>query len=321
MAQRCITRHLPLCVTPKHGFFSLLTVFLLLGCAENARAAKEQFERTKPHVNIVATGHVAGTDTAQSFDLSADLQFGPNRPTAGLCQFVFADGSVRLYKPVGATVLEGDQCLVFFLGGLPSGALDPTDTAIALLRKDPADARVILVKLRLPRVFPGDLEFEVPGDIAAPDGDAHRPAPPASQWFTTYYWHFRMEYPPQLVMVDENGLQAGFSASAKVQRDGDASGTIILQPPGRETAHVFEPLFGTAAPPTETGPGYIILLLTLADQPVDLDNLAVAIVRPHESTPGCDIWDFTSNFVRRSLVFLAEGQSRFFGGGVSRLLK
>lgn len=280
----------------------------------HADSSRTTFERSKPSVNIASIGHVDLRDPPLSFDFSADVDFGPNRPASGGMQFVFADGSVRFYEPVAGMLLEGHQCLVFFLHRLPSGELDPTEPAIAVVREDP-ERRVIFLKLQLKQVFPQTLQFEVPGEIRLiPASGAPRHA---RSWFTVHYR-------PQRVTVEGADMVAGFSAWARVRRDHRANGYVTLRLPDGQPPFRFEPLFATVVPETETGPGYIVILMALEGAPLQIDNLAIGTVHADPYVPGCDIWDFTSNTVSGSsgspfhIVFHAEGQIRFVHGRAGR---
>jgi hypothetical protein len=286
---------------------ALSLAVLFLAVVVEVHAAKAEFERTKPHVNIATIGHVELRDPPISFDFLADIQFGPAPSASGVMQVALGDGSVRFYAPVAGTLLEGHECLVFFLGGRSSGELDPTDPAIAIVREDPERRGVIVVKLQLTRVFPQTLEFEVPGEIRLIPGSNERPQPRAHPWFSFYY-------PPQKVIIHGTDMVLGFFASADVRRDHSAKGHLALGLPDGEPPIFFEPLFGTVVP--ETGPGYIIILMALDGAPLRIENLAVGTVHPDPHLPGCDIWDFASNGVSRNgsplhLVFDAEGETRF----------
>jgi prepilin-type processing-associated H-X9-DG protein len=266
-------------------------------------------DRTRA-VSITSSGHVDLRDPALSFDFFADINLGPNRPASGGMQFLFADGSVRFYEPVAGMLLEGKECLVFLLNRLPSGALDPTDAAIAVVREERRG--VIFLKLQLKQVFPQTLHFEVPGDIRRIPTRGVQPH--ARPWFS-------LHYRPQRVTVEGTDLVAGsFSAWARVRRDHHANGYVALglddgRPPFR-----FEPLFATVVPESETGPGYIVILMALNGAPLQIENLAIGTVRADPDVPGCDIWDFTSNTVASTsgspfhIVFHAEGEIRFAHG-------
>jgi hypothetical protein len=276
-------------------------------------AAKEVFIRSKPHVNVGTIGPIELRDPLISFEFLSDIEFGPQPAASGTIQFVFVDGSVRWYEPVAGALLEGKECLVFSLGGRPSGELDPTDAAVAVYREDPARPGVVFVKLQLPKVFPQILAFEVPGEIQiTPRDDA--PPPPDDQPA------FRLRYPPQEVRGDFDGDGdvdgRDFIAWGRVGADTSARGFVAIEPLDGEPPMDFEPLFGTFVPGTETGPGYIVLLLALGDVPIRFENLAVAMIHPHAHVPGCDIWDFSSNGIKRGgaplrLTFDAERKGEF----------
>lgn len=267
----------------------------------HADSGLSTFERTKPHVSVAGRGHVDLRDPPLSFDFLADIDFGPNRPASGGMQVVFADGSVRLYTAVAGMRLEGHACLVFFLGGIPSGELDPTDPAIAVLDEDPRRRRVIAVKLQLKQLFPDTLNFAVPGEVRLTPA---RGAPMhARPWFS-------LHYPPQRVPLEGTDMVAGFSAWTRVRRDRRANGYVVLGLPDGQPPLRFDPLFATVVPETETGPGYIIILMALEGAPLQIETLAIGTVRADPIVPGCDIWDFTSNVDRSGspfhIVFHAE---------------
>jgi hypothetical protein len=232
-------------------------------------------------------------------------------------QFVFADGSVRLYEPVSGVLLEGKECLVFFLGGLPSGEIDPTDPAIVSLREHSSRRDAVIAKVELPKFSAQILEFEVPGEIrVVPRRNAPPPLPDPQL-------PFRLRYPPQEVSgdFDNDGDVDGrdFVVWMKVGRDTTARGLVAIGPTESEPPFIFEGLFGTFVPGTETGPNYIVLLVALAHAPLRFENLAVATVHPDPALPGCDIWDFQSNGIHRRgaplrLSFDAAGKTRFFDG-------
>jgi prepilin-type processing-associated H-X9-DG protein len=299
----------------KRSRASCSALLALAGIAElvcwGSVAHSSTFEPATPAVNITGSGHVDLRDPPLSFDFVADINFGPNRPASGGMNVALADGSVRFYNAVGGMLLEGNECLVFFLGGIPSGELDPTEPAIAVVREDPARPGAIFVKLQLKQVFPQTLDFEAPGDIRLIR--ERGPQPQARPWFSLYY-------PPQRVTVEGSDGVAGFSAWARARRDHSANGYLTLRIPDGPPRFRFEPLFAIVVPETETGPNYIVILTALAGAPLEIENLAVATVHADPQVPGCDIWDFTSNVdTRRSgsplhIVFHAEGEIRLARG-------
>lgn len=313
-----ISRHARSCARRGglHPLVLAALVPLLAAASTGLQAAKVEFERRKPHVNIAVIGHVEHEDPALSLAIAADIEFGRNRPAKG-AMFLFADGSVRFFEPVGGVLLEGEQCLVFLLGGTP-GDLEPTEQAVALLREDPQQRGVVLVELHLGASFPQPLAFAVAGVIDVNRKTQRHRDPGRNQVFRTHSCPFSMRHPLQVVMIGETGLAAGFAASIKVRRDRLASGRLLLGLPEGSPPLRFEPLFGAALPATETGPESIILLLALEDAPPRPENLAMATVRPHPDVPGCDIWDFTSNIGANGgsgaplrLLFEAKGRTRF----------
>lgn len=271
------------------------------GSRAHAASSRATFERTRPQVSIAGFGHVDLRDPSLSFDFFADIDFGPQRPASGGMQVALADGSVRFYEPVAGMLLEGNECLVFLLNRLPSGELEPTEQAIAVVREDP-QRRVIVLKLQMKHMFPDTLHFEVPGDIRLMPASGHRPQ--AQQWFSVYYWS-------QRVTFDGTDTVARFAAWARVRRDGRANGFLALGPLDGQRPSRFEPLLATAVSETETGPAYIVILMALEDAPVQIENLAVATVHADPHAPGCDIWDFTSNVDTKRSVFHAQGKLRF----------
>jgi hypothetical protein len=275
------------------------------GLANVARAhadpSRPTFVRTRSQVSIAGFGHVDLRDPSLSFDFFADIDFGARRPASGGMQVALADGSVRSYEPVAGMLLEGNECLVFFLNRLPSGELEPTEQAIAVVREDP-QRRVIVLKLQLRQLFPDTLHFEVPGDIRLMPASGRQPQ--AQQWFSVYYWS-------QRVTFDGTDTVARFSAWARVRRDGRANGFMALGPLDGQRPSRFEPLLATAVPETETGPSYIVILMAMEGAPLEIENLAIATVHADPDVPGCDIWDFTSNVPTRRSVFHAQGKLRF----------
>ncbi len=261
---------------------------------------------TTTHVDIAGAGRVGVGSPPRSLDFSLDVEFGPGQPAIGSMNVVFGDGAVRSYEPVTGALLQGNECLVFFLHRLPSGDLDPTEPAVMTAREDPRRPGAIFVKLRLQQEFPTTLSFEVPGDVKlTPTG-----APPqASTWFN-------MRYPLQRVTVADDGITAGFSARLEALRDHAANGYLTLDLPDRHPVQFYEPLFATAVEQSSTGIGYIVILLAAEDVPLTIEALAAATVHPNPDVPGCDIWDFTSNVDHRRrspfrIVFDARGRIRF----------
>jgi hypothetical protein len=151
------------------------------------------------------------------------------------------------------------------------------------------------------------------GDLrAASASDEKTPSP---LWFSFHY-------APQTVLVHGTDLALGFAAAAEVRRDRSANGRVTLDLRDGKPPISFEPRFGAVVPTTETGPGYIIILMALSGAPLRFDNFAVATVRPDPQLPGCDIWDFQSNGVGRSgarlhLSFHAEGRIEFARGSTN----
>jgi prepilin-type processing-associated H-X9-DG protein len=284
---------------------------LLVGFLTDAGAGMVEFERIKVHATIAASGRVELAEPRLGFGFVSDVQFGPQTPPTGGMNILMGDGSVRTYQAVGATVLAGDHCLVFFLGGAP-GEIDPSDAAIAVVRNAPG-ARAIWVELQIQQVFPQTLQFAVPGEIRLTRSDP----PPGSVglWFS-------MRYLEQAVVLDPAGTPAAFTARAFIGSDHNGWGGIVLALPGEPSPLVFEPVFGVALPATGTGPGYIVILTVLADAPLQIENLGVATVHPDPALPGYDIWDFTSNTVVRNqplhVTFDADGETRFYGQQVVR---
>jgi hypothetical protein len=157
---------------------------------------------------------------------------------------------------------------------------------------------------------PADFSFlhtDVVRDLRGPTaGEEKRQA---ALWFSFHY-------APQTVHIHGTDLALGFAAAAEVRRDRSADGRVTLDLRDGKPPISFEPRFGTVIPATETGPGYIIILMALSGAPLRFDNFAVATVRPDPQLPGCDIWDFSSNGVGRSggrlhLSFHAEGKITF----------
>jgi hypothetical protein len=292
-------------IRPRPQLVFALAIVLLHGATE-IRAAKVQFERKKPHVNVAFAGHVVVAD-GLSFDVRADFEFGPGHAASGGMNVGLSDGSVKLVRATVATKLEGNQCLVIFLGGVPSGELDPTDPVVAIVGEDPARPGVVLVKLQANRLFQEVIEFAVPGkiELTKAESDPRRAAP---LWFLS-------RHAPQRVTIEGTDMEIGFFSSVAVQCNHRARGRVALGLPDDGAPIFFEPLLGTSVPSTAIGPGYIIILMALKGAPLRLENLAIGTVHPHPVVPGCDIWDFSSNGVGPRgapfhLVFEAEGETR-----------
>lgn len=159
--------------------------------------------------------------------------------------------------------------------------------------------------------FPQTLHFEVPGKIRLiPTHGAQSHARP---WFS-------LHYPPQRVTVEGTDMVAGFAAWASARRDHRANGFVALRLADGQPPFRFEPLFATLVPETDTGPGYIVILMALDGAPLQVETLAIATVHADPHVPGCDIWDFASNTVVRRggspfhIVFHAEGETRLAHG-------
>src|SRR5688572_22826478 len=147
------------------GLQVVLLATLLAASMAGVHAAKSQFERTKPHVNVGTIGHVELREPALSFDFIAELETGSSGQAAGTVQFLMADGSVRtLRAAIGRVHLEGDQVLVFFLliPDSPSGQPDPTRPATAVLQQR---AGKIFWEIEGTELSEKALRFELPGEI------------------------------------------------------------------------------------------------------------------------------------------------------------
>jgi hypothetical protein len=255
--------------------------------------------------DIAGAGRVEVGIPSRALDFSVEVEVTPGQPARGGMKVALGDGSVKSYEPVTGALLEGNECLVFFLRRLPSGDLDPTEPAVMTAGEDPRRPGAIFVKLRLKQEFPRTLSFQVPGDVQLTPTDA---APQASTWFN-------MRYPQQRVSDEGTGLAARFAARINALRDHLASGYLTLDLPDGQPVHFYEPLFATSVTESSTGMGYIVILLAAEDLRLTIEALAVATVHPNPDVPGCDIWDFASNNdVRRSafrIVFDAQGRIRF----------
>jgi hypothetical protein len=277
---------------------------LLVGSLTDAGAAMVEFERTNVHVTVAASGRVEFAEPSLGFEFHSDVQFGPRTPPVGGINVLLGDGSVRMYQAVGATLLSGDQCLVFFLGGVP-GELDPSDLAIAIVRDAPG---VVFFKLQIKQVFPQPVEFAVPGEIRfARSG----PRPEA-----TGVW-FSLHYPRRDVALDQAAITAGFAARVVVSSDHNGWGSIELALPGEPSPLLFEPVFGVALPETGTRPGYIVILTVRADAPLQMENLGVVTVHPDPALPGEETIDLPADVIIDNaplhVTFNAEGRTRFYG--------
>ncbi|MCI0535007.1 MAG: hypothetical protein L0Z50_07250 [Verrucomicrobiales bacterium] len=292
---------------------ALVMAALYLAGMMTARAAKIEFERTKPHMSVGSIGHVELREPVISFDFAADLETKDFGGAAGGIQLAFADGSVKTYQAkISRVQLEGHQALVFFLlfPALSTDQFDQTKPATAFARDSSDGTRDILWDLAGLEMSPQNLHFRVPGEIRIISRNETQPERHPRLWFD-------LQYRLQQVKILGTDILSSFRTSARVFRDHTANGLVELGFPDNQQPLRFEPIFGSAVDPRETGPGYIILLLEGA--PLLFENLAVATVRPDPALPGCDIWDFQNNPVAPPggspfhVQFDAEGRIRFHG--------
>lgn len=261
---------------------------------------------------IRSRGHVVLREPAVEFDFEADLRLSLVEPVTGgvptdgsatgTVRIVFADGSVHVLRTVFGQVSangneHGHTWTFLLLPDLGSGEIDFVRPAIAIARQSPGNGDYLLWDIQGSQIHNASIEFEVPGEIAFVP---HDPQPPALPWFG-------IRYPPQPIVIRETGQAGSFSARAIVARDYSADGLVELEVPIGKGPVRLEPVFGILMPGTQTGPGFIILLV-VEGAPLVLGNVEIATVRPDPSIPGCDIWDFASNGVS----FDARGSQVFF---------
>jgi hypothetical protein len=110
---------------------------------------------------------------------------------------------------------------------------------------------------------------------------------------------FAGEYESQAVLLSHLEINSGFQAEFRIWR-GLATGLVEFRLADGASPIRYEPRWGSVVPESETGPGYIVILMVPEGEPLHLENLAIATIRPDPALPGCDIWDFTSNTVSRS---------------------
>jgi len=276
---------------------------------------------------ISSRGHV---DLGElEFDFVADLRLSLTAPAtgrlptdgsaSGTVQFLLADGSVHVLRAVFGQVSgngnqDGHTWTFLLLPYLESSEIYVARPVIAIARQSPGNGDFLLWDIQGSTIHDASIEFEVPGEIAVVP---HDPQPPALPWFG-------ISYPPQRIVIQETGQAGSFSAHAIVARDFSADGLVEIEVPIGKGPVRLEPVFGMPMPGTQTGPGFI-LVLVVEGAPLRLENVEIATVRPDPSIPGCDIWDFQSNGVsfdaRGRQVFFPTANSRPAGitdGGASR---
>jgi prepilin-type processing-associated H-X9-DG protein len=261
---------------------------------------------------IRSRGHVVLREPAVEFDFDADVRLTLAAPAtgrvstdgsaSGTVQMLFADGSVHVLRAVFGQVngngnQNGRTWTFLLLPYLESGEIDFARPAIAIARQSPGNGDYLLWDIQGSQISEASIEFEVPGEIAFVP---HDPQPPALPWFG-------IRYPPQPIMIRETGQVGSFSTRAIVARDYSADGLVELEVPIGKGPIRLEPVFGMPMPGTQTGPGFI-LLLVVEGTALRLENVEIATVQPDPRLPGCDIWDFTSNVVS----FDARGSQVFF---------
>ena len=285
---------------------------------------------------VSSSGHVVLRTPSIAFDFHARLEapHGPSIPAivrdqlvntttppvslrraSGVMQFSFADGSVIRYmavhSEVGGNASPAGPLTFLLLPYLESGEIDFMRPAIAIARQSPGNNDYLLWDIEGSTIHDASIEFEVPGEIALAPHDVQ---PPALPWFG-------ISYPPQPIVVRETGEAGAFSARAIVGGDLSADGLVELEVPIGKGPVRLDTVFGMPMPGTQTGPGFIILLV-VDGAPLLLENVETATVRPNPRIPGCDIWDFQSNGVsfdargRQFLLPTANARPRhwvFFG--------
>jgi prepilin-type processing-associated H-X9-DG protein len=261
---------------------------------------------------IRSRGHVGLREPAVEFEFDADLRLTLAAPVtgrvstdgsaSGTVQILFADGSVQVLRAVSGQVngngnQNGPTLTFLLLPYLESGEIDFARPAIAIARQSPGNGDYLLWDIGGSTIHDASIEFEVPGEIAFVPHDR---LPPALPWFV-------IRYPPQSIVIRGTGQAGSFSARAIVARDYSADGLVELEVPMGSGPIRLEPVFGMPMPGTQTGPGFIILLV-VEGAPLRLENVEIATVQPDPLIPGCDIWDFQSNGVS----FDARGRQIFF---------
>ena len=262
-------------------------------------------------LQIRSRGHVVLQEPAVEFDFDADLRLTLAAPAAtgrlptdgsasGTVQFLLADGSVHVLRAVFGQVSgngneDGHAWTFLLLPYLESSEIYVARPVIAIARQSPGNGDFLLWDIQGSTIHDASIEFEVPGEIALVP---HDPQPPALPWFG-------ISYPPQRIVVRETGQAGSFSAHAIVARDFSADGLVEIEVPIGKGPVRLDPVFGMPMPGTQTGPGFIILLV-VEGAPLLLENVEIATVRPDPSMPGCDIWDFSSG------TWSARGRQVFF---------
>ncbi len=257
---------------------------------------------------ISSRGHV---DLGElEFDFVADLRLSLAAPVtaslptdgsaSGTVRILFADGSEHVLRAVFGQVSgngneDGHTWTFLLLPYLESSDIYVARPVIAIARQSPGNGDFLLWDLQGSQISDASIEFEVPGDIAFVP---HDPQPAALPWFG-------IRYPPQPIVIQETGQAGSFSARAIVARDHSADGLVELEVPIGKGPVRLHPVFGTPLPGTQTGPGFIILLV-VEGAPLLLENVGIATVQPDPRFPGCDIWDFSSG------SWAARGSQIFF---------
>jgi hypothetical protein len=261
---------------------------------------------------IRSRGHAVLREPAVAFDFDADLRLTLAAPltgrvatdgsAAGTVQILFADGSVQVLTTVFGEVngngnQNGPTLTFLLLPYLESGEIDFARPAIAIVRQSPGNGDFLLWDIEGSTIHDASIEFEVLGEITFVPHDRQ---PRALPWFA-------ITYPPQPMLIRETGQAGSFSARAIVARDYSADGLVELEVPIGSAPIRLEPIFGMPMPGTQTGPGFIIVLV-VEGAPLRIENVEIATVQPDPRLPGCDIWDFASNGVS----FDARGRQVFF---------
>ncbi len=287
MHARLACRH-ALCGLPS----CVLALLLTLAGPSVARAAKEQFQRSKPHVNVASTGQFnrRGPDGAlETIGFEADARTGPGESSHGYIRFTFPDGSRREFQAVAGRVEEhrdSEVVALLLLPLLPSGDVDALAPAVAVARHDARADDLIVWEISGTSLATEPLRFESAGRIHQDRGA--KPDPAALPWFSLHY------KPQGVTIVSSSGqVEAKFSASARVTRDHTARGRVQLDLHDGGTPLRLDPVFGSVAPRNETGPAYIIILMALEGAPLRRDNLFLATIHQDPSRAGNDVWDLS----------------------------
>ncbi len=264
----------------------LVMLFLAAGYATTAMAAKEKFERVKPHVNVGSTGTVS-LDSFQ-FDFSANVKIFSDGHAGGAVKLRSHDGTVvQNYRAVAGAVRHaaGEQTyLAFQLVRASDHPMKPDSVAIALAQPNPQVDDCIMWEVIGSNVQQ-IIQFEVPGFIELiGKGEYESQLTPDAN----------LNFPAQIVEDQISGERLGFHSQMLVSRTEAAGGLIEFLPlDGTGRTVPYEPLFGTVIPESETGPIYIILFV-LPLGSTSLDALVTATVSPSDGPPHSYIWVFNS---------------------------